>query len=73
MNATSYFQGMMTDVLENLVRRACLIYYVDGVKVVGRSVKELIVNLSTMLLRFIERGLFLATHELALFAREVKW
>ena len=37
MNATSYFQGMMMEVLGNLVGRACLIY-VDDVKVIGRSV-----------------------------------
>ena len=56
MNATSYFQGMMTEVLGNLVGRACLIY-VDGVKVVGRSVEELVVNLHTVLLQRMERGI----------------
>ena len=35
MNATSYSQGMMVEVLGNLVGRACLIY-VDDVKVIGR-------------------------------------
>ena len=37
MNATSYFQGITMEVLENLVGRACLIY-VDDVNVIGRSV-----------------------------------
>ena len=72
MNATSYFQGMMMEVLGNLVGRACLIY-VDDVKVIGRSVEELIVNLRAVLLRCMERGLFLAAHKLVLFAKEVKW
>ena len=72
MNATSYFQGMMMEVLGNLVGRACLIY-VDGVKVIGRSVEELIVNLRAVLLRCMERGLFFAAHKLVLFAKEVKW
>ena len=72
MNATSYFQGMMMEVLGNLVGRACLIY-VDDVKVIGRSVEELIVNLRAVLLRCMGRGLFLAAHKLVLFAKEVKW
>ena len=72
MNATSYFQGMMMEVVGNLVGRACLIY-VDDVKVIGRSVEELIVNLRAVLLRCMERGLFLAAHKLVLFAKEVKW
>ena len=72
MNATSYFHGIMMEVLENLVGRACLIY-VYGVKVIGRSVEELIVNLRAALLRFMERGLFLAAHKLVLFVKEVKW
>ena len=56
----------------NLVGRACLIC-VDDVKVIGRSVEELIVNLRAVLLRCMERGLFLAAHKLVLFAKEVKW
>ena len=72
MNATSYFQGMMMEVLGNLVGRACLIH-VDDVKVIGRSVEELIVNLRAVLLRCMESGLFLAAHKLVLFAKEVKW
>ena len=56
MNATSYFQGMMMEVLGNLVGRVCLIY-VDGVKVIGRSVEDLVVNLHTVLLRCMERGI----------------
>ena len=72
MNATSYFQGMMMEVLGNLVGRACLIY-VDDVKVIGRSVEELILNLRVVLLRCMERGLFLAAHKLVVFAKEVKW
>ena len=59
-------------ILGNLVGRACLIY-VDDVKVIGRSVEELIVNLRAVLLRFMVRGLFLAAHKLILFAKEVKW
>ena len=51
MNATSYFQGMMMEVFRNLVGRTCLIY-VDNVKIIGRSVEELIVNLRTILLRY---------------------
>ena len=62
----------MVEVLGNLVGSACLIY-VDDVKVTGRSVEELIVNLRAVLLRCIERGLFLAAHKLVLFAKEVKW
>ena len=72
INATSYFQGMMMEVLGNLVRRACL-NYVDDVKVIGRSVGELVANLRAVLLWFMERGLFLAAHKLVLFAKEVKW
>ena len=72
MNATSYFQGMMMEVLGNLVGRACLIY-VDDVKVIGRSVEELIVNLRVVMLWFMERGLFLAAHKLVLIAKEIKW
>ena len=72
INATSYFQGVMMEVLGNLVGRAYLIY-VDDVKVIGRSMEELIKNLRTVLLRCIERGLFLAAHKLVLFAKEVKW
>ena len=52
--------------------RACLIN-VDNVKVIGRSVEELIVNLRAVLLRFMERGLFLAAHKFILLAKEVKW
>ena len=59
MNATSYFQGMMMEVLGNLVGRACLIY-VDNVKIIGRSVEGLIVNLRAVLLRCMGRVLFLA-------------
>ena len=40
INATSYFQGMMMEVLGNLVGRVYLIYAND-VKVIGRSVEEL--------------------------------
>ena len=62
MNATSYFQGVVMEALRNLVGRACFIY-VDVVKVIGRSVEELIVNLRAVLLRFVERGLFLEVHK----------
>ena len=72
MNATSYFQGMMTKVLGHLMGRACLIY-VDDVKIIGRSLEELIGNLRTVLLRCMERGLFLAAHKLVLFVKEAKW
>ena len=72
MNAMSYFQEMIMEVLGNLVGRACLIY-ADDVKVIGRSVEELIVSLHSVLLRFMERELFLAAHKLVLFAKEVKW
>ena len=70
-NATPYFQGVMMEVLGNLVGRACLIY-MDNVNVVGRSVKELIANLRAGLLRFMERELFLVAHKLVLFAKEVR-
>ena len=60
------------EILGNLVGRTCLIY-VDHVKVIGRSVEELIVNLREVLLRRMERGLFLAAHKLVLFTKEVKW
>ena len=72
MNATSYFQGMMIEVLGNSVERACLVY-VDDVNVIGRSVEELIVNLRAVLLRFMERGLSLAAYKRILFAKEIKW
>ena len=72
MNATSYFQGIMMEVLGNLVGRACLVY-VDDVKVIVRSVEQLIVNLRAVLLRYMERGLFLAAHKIVLFAKEAKW
>ena len=72
MNATSYFQGRMIEVLGDLVGRACFIY-VDDVKVIRRFVEELIVSLVAVLLRFMERGLLLATHKLVLSAKEVKW
>ena len=68
MNATSYFQEMMMEVLGNLLGRACLIY-VDDIKVIGRSVEELIVNLRAVLLWCMERNLFLAAHKLVLFAQ----
>ena len=42
-------------------------------KVLGRTVAELVANLREVLLRFMERGLFLAAHKLVLFAGEVKW
>ena len=45
----------------------------DDVKVIGRSVEDLIVNLRAVLLRCMERGLFHAAHKLVLFAKEVKW
>ena len=61
----------MMEVLGDLVGRACLIY-VDDVKVIGRSVEELIVNLCAVLLRCMEHDLFLAAHKLVLFAKEVK-
>ena len=67
MNATSYFQGMVMEVMGHLVRRACLVY-VDDVKVIGRSVEELTVNLRAVLLRCMERDLFLAAHKLESFA-----
>ena len=60
------------EVLGSIVGRACLIY-VDDVKVIERSVEELIVNLRAVLLRFMERGSFLAAHKLVRFAKEVKW
>ena len=60
------------EVLGDLVGRACLIY-VDDVRVLGRTVAELVANLCEVLLRFMERGLFLAAHKLVLFAGEVKW
>ena len=62
----------MMEVLGNLVGRACLIY-VDDVKVIERSVEKLIVNLRAVLLRCMERDLFLAAHKLVLFAKEAKW
>ena len=52
--------------------RDCLIY-VDGVKVIGRPVEELIVYLREVLLWFMERRLFLAAHKLVLFTKEIKW
>ena len=70
MNANSYFQGRMMKVLGNLVGCACLIY-VNDVKVIGRSVEELMVNLRTVLLRCTERALFLTAHKLVLFAKNV--
>ena len=45
----------------------------DDVKVIRRSVEELIVNLRAVLLRFMERDLFLAAHKLVLIAKEFKW
>ena len=60
------------EVLGNLAGRACLVY-VNDVEVIGRSVEELIVNLRAVLLRCMERSLFLAEHKLVLFAKEVKW
>ena len=54
------------------MRRAFLIY-VDDAKVIGRSVEELIINLYAVLLRCMERGLFLAAHKHVLFDKEVKW
>ena len=71
INATAYFQGMMIEVLGNLVGRACFIY-MDDVKVIGQSVEEIIVNLRAVLLHFVERELFLAAHKLVLLAKEVK-
>lgn len=47
------------EALEDLVAEAYLIYYVDDVKVIGQSVKELTVNLLAAPLRFMEFGLFL--------------
>ena len=41
-------------------------------KVIGRSVEELMMNLRAVLLLCIERGLFLAAHKLVLSAKEVK-
>ena len=70
INATSYFQGMMVEVLENLGECVCLIY-MDGVKVIGRFVEELIVNLRAVLLRCMERGLLFAAHKLVLLAKVV--
>ena len=71
MNATSYFQEMMMEVLGNLARHACLIY-VDDVEVVERSLEEVMINLRVALLRSMERELFLVGHRLVLFAKEVK-
>ena len=62
---------MRIEVLGNLVGRACLIY-ADDVKVIGRSVEELILNLRAVLLWFMERGLFPVAHKRVLFAKEVK-
>ena len=61
----------MMKVLGNPVGRACM-NYVDAVKVIGRSVEELIVNLRAVLLWFMGRGLFLAAQTFLLFAEEVK-
>lgn len=63
MNATSYFQGMVVDILRDLVGRACLIYVSD--------VEGLITNLHAVLLRFMECRLILAALKLVLFATEV--
>ena len=60
----------MREVLGNLVGRAGLVY-ADDVKIIGRSEKELLVNLRVALLWFMERGLFLAAPKLILFAKEV--
>ena len=60
------------EVLGDLVGRACLIY-VDDVKVLGRTVAELVANVREVFLWFMERELFLLAHKLVLFAGEVKW
>lgn len=60
----------MTEVLEGLVGRACLIY-VDDVQVIGRSVEELVVNIRAVLLWFMERGLFFAAYKLVCFTAKV--
>ena len=69
-DATPYYQGIMMEVLSDLVGRGCLIY-VDDMKRFGRTVAELVADLREALLRFMERDLFLAAQKFVLFASEV--
>ena len=63
--------GDHDNVLGDLVGRTCLIY-VNDMKVLGWMVAELVADLREVLLRFMERRLFLAAHTLVLYTGEVK-
>ena len=62
VNATAYFQTIMSEVLEGLVERVCLVW-VDDVVIWGRDAAELVARLKEVLARLVGIGLFAAARK----------
>ena len=69
LNATAYFQGVMTELLDGL---KCKIW-VDDVFFYADSEDELLSTLDAILARLESVGLFAAAHKCTFFARELVW
>ena len=62
LNATAYFQAIMSEVLEGLAERVRLVW-VDDVVIWGRDAAELVARLKAVLARLEGVGLFAAAHK----------
>ena len=69
LNATSYYQGTMTDVLHGL---NCLIW-VDDIVYWGDTEEEMLNTLDLILERLESVGLFAAAHKCVFYTKSVKW
>ncbi|CAN0182786.1 unnamed protein product [Scytosiphon promiscuus] len=69
LNATAYFQGVMTDLLRGLDCKVWVddvLYYADTEEALLRLLDEILGRLERV-------GLFVAAHKCNIFAREMKW
>ena len=69
LNATAYFQGVMSELL---IRLKCKIWVDDSI-VFGKIKDDLYDTLNTILERLERVGLFAAAHKCTFFAREIIW
>ena len=69
LNATAYFQGMMTELLAGL---NCKVW-VDGIVWWGADKDDLLNTLYTIFGRLKDVGLFAATHRCLFFDTEISW
>ena len=72
LNATSYFQASMAEILDGMIGKKCLVW-VDDIVIWAKDSKELLETLGEVLRRLAERGLYAAAHEAAFFQTEIKW